>query len=391
MLSIREKAEKLYQLNFGSPTKALLVRSPGRINLIGEHVDYNDGFVLPAAINKAVFMCIGLRNDDEIRLVAGDLNETIVVRYEELDPAKCKGWSGYILGVVAQFLKTNLPVQGFNAVIVSDIPIGAGLSSSAAIGCATVFGLNELLATNLNKITMIRMAQKAEHEYAGVMCGIMDQFACMMGKANHFIKLDCRSLQYEYVPLYFENTRIVLFNSNVKHTLAASEYNIRKTECDAAVELIRMKDPKVKTLRDAKINMLNDFVMNANSKAYKRAQFVIEEMQRVVEACDDLQKGKIESLGKKMLLTHYGLQYKYEVSCDELDFLVQQVSNKKEAYGARMMGGGFGGCTINLIHADSTEKVFAELKTAYESFWDYSLDCYSVSIEDGTEVLKKYA
>src|SRR5690242_3730456 len=239
--------------------KPLIVRSPGRINVIGEHTDYNEGFVLPAAIDKAAYLGISLRNDNQIHLVADDLNKKYSLTLGDLQPVKEVNWPNFILGAVAQFVKKGIPLKGFNAVLMSDIPIGAGMSSSAAIECATTFALNELFQANLDRITMVKMAQKAEHEYAGVMCGIMDQFASMMGKEECVIKIDCQTLEYDYVPFKLKGVKILLLNTNVKHSLASSEYNIRRKECEQAVAWINEHEPNVSSLRNANEEMLNKY------------------------------------------------------------------------------------------------------------------------------------
>ena len=242
----------------------VIVRSPGRVNIIGEHADYNNGFVLPAAIDKAAYIAISLREDDEIHLSAVDLKENFSTTVHDLKPIGDVSWPNYILGSAAQFVKKGISLKGFNALLTSDVPIGAGLSSSAAVECATVFALNHLLQTGNERIEMVRMAQKAEHEYAGVMCGIMDQFASMMGKTNQVIKLDCRSLAYQYVPFKLDGIKILLLNTNVKHSLASSEYNTRRAECEKAVELIKPHHPSVASLRDATVEMLDQYVLPVN-------------------------------------------------------------------------------------------------------------------------------
>lgn len=365
----------------------IIVRSPGRVNIIGEHADYNNGFVLPAAIDKAAYIAISLRTDDEIHLTALDLNETFSTTVSALKPIGDISWPNYILGAAAQFLKRNIPLTGFNAVLTSDVPIGAGLSSSAAVECATVFALNHLLETNISRIEMVSMAQKAEHEYAGVMCGIMDQFASMMGQANQVIKLDCRSLTYEYVPFKLDGIKIVLLNTNVKHSLASSEYNTRRLECMQAVKMIQAHHPAVASLRDATVEMLDQYVLPFNPIVYKRSRFVIDEMDRLNQACHFLQQDNIAELGKCMFKTHEGLSVQYEVSCKELDFLVHFVQSRKEVIGARMMGGGFGGCTINLVKEDQIDSLINSIKPAYEAAMGLPLDYYIASIQNGTEIV----
>lgn len=366
---------------------AVIVRSPGRVNIIGEHTDYNEGFVLPAAIDKAAYVALSLRTDDEIHLTALDLNETFSTTVTALKPVGDISWPNYILGSAAQFIKRGVKLPGFNAILSSDVPIGAGLSSSAAVECATVYALNELLQTNIDRVAMVEMAQKAEHEYAGVMCGIMDQFASMMGKKDHVIKLDCRSLAYEYVPFKLEGIKILLLNTNVKHSLASSEYNTRRNECTQAVDWIKEHHPEVTSLRHATIAMLNDHVLPKDKTIDDRSRFVVEEIDRLLTGCADLQKGDIAALGKKMFATHDGLSKMYEVSCKELDFLVDFVRNRPEVIGARMMGGGFGGCTINLVKESAIDELIKAIKPAYESEMGLQLDYYIASIENGTEII----
>lgn len=366
----------------------LIVKSPGRINIIGEHTDYNNGFVLPAAIDKAAFIAMSLRDDNEIHLVALDLNESFSTRVEDLKPSGDASWTNYILGSAAQFQKNGLALRGFNAVLVSDVPIGAGLSSSAAIECATVFALNELLGTNLTRLTMVGMAQKAEHEYAGVMCGIMDQFASMMGKKDHVIKLDCQSMEYEYAPLKLEGYKIVLFNTNVKHALASSEYNTRRNECDQAVTWVRQFESAVASLRDVTESMLDQYVKPKSELIDRRSRFVVQEIERLLNGCEDLGKGDVQALGKKMFKTHEGLSKMYEVSCKELDWLADFVKDNSNVMGARMMGGGFGGCTINLVKEDAIEALIETVGPAYEEAMHLPLTFYIASIENGTELVR---
>jgi galactokinase len=383
---MKQKLQEIFLEQYAvAPT--VIVRSPGRVNIIGEHTDYNEGFVLPAAIDKAAYVAMSLRNDDEIHLTAADLNETFSTTVSALKPVGDISWPNYILGAVAQFVKRGAKLPGFNAVLSSDVPMGAGLSSSAAVECATVFALNHLLQTNIDRVTMVGMAQKAEHEYAGVMCGIMDQFASMMGKKDHVIKLDCRSLAYEYVPFKLDGIKIVLLNTNVKHSLASSEYNTRRNECTQAVEWIQAHHPEVTSLRHATIAMLDEHVLPKDELIDKRSRFVVEEIDRLLTGCADLQRGDIAALGKKMFATHDGLSKMYAVSCKELDFLVDFVRNRPEVLGARMMGGGFGGCTINLVKEEAIDALIAAVKPAYEAATGLQLDYYIASIENGTEII----
>lgn len=365
----------------------VIVRSPGRVNIIGEHADYNNGFVLPAAIDKAAYIALSLREDDEIHLTAVDLKENFSTTIHHLKPIGDVSWPNYILGGAAQFIKKEIPLKGFNLLLTSNVPIGAGLSSSAAVECATVFALNHLLKTGFSRIEMVNMAQKAEHEYAGVMCGIMDQFASMMGKASQVIKLDCRSLEYQYVPFKLDGIKILLLNTNVKHSLASSEYNTRREECEKAIKLIKPHHPSVESLRDVTMEMLDQYVLPADELVYRRSRFVIDEMERLNDACNYLEQNDIASLGECMFETHEGLSKQYEVSCKELDFLVDYVKDNPEVLGARMMGGGFGGCTINLVQEDAIARLVSEIKPAYEAAMNLPLDFYIASIENGTEIM----
>ncbi len=384
---IATKIVEAFKELFGSTTDPVIVRSPGRVNIIGEHTDYNDGFVLPAAIDKAAYIAMSLRHDDEIHLMAQDLNETFSTSIKDLKPVGDTSWPNYILGAVAQFQKKNIPLRGFNAILTSDVPIGAGLSSSAAVECATVFALNELLQTNLGKIEMVLMAQKAEHQYAGVLCGIMDQFASVMGKHDHVIKLDCRSMEYEYVPFKLEGIKILLLNTNVKHSLASSEYNTRRQECEQAVAWIKEYHPEVHSLRDATEFMLDEYVLPKDALIDMRSRFIVQEINRLLQGCADLEKGDINALGKKMFATHDGLSKMYAVSCKELDYLVDFVRNNNAVIGARMMGGGFGGCTINLVKENAIDELIELLKPAYEKEMGLPLTYYVASIENGTEII----
>ncbi len=376
-------SKKFYE-KFNS--KPLVVRSPGRVNIIGEHTDYNDGFVLPAAIDKAIYVAIGKRDDNNIHLYSKEFNEVHEVKISELKKSE-KQWANYILGVTAQILKRGIAIPGFNIVLDGDVPVGAGLSSSAAIECATGFALNELFQLQISKEDIVKMAQKAEHEYAGVMVGIMDMFASVFGKKDHVLKLDCRSLQHEYVPLKLEGIKIVLLNTNVKHSLASSEYNTRRKQCEEGVELIKKHHPEVNSLRDVTMQMLHQYVAPKDEIIFKRCKYVVEENIRLLSGCEDLRNGDIKSLGKKMFQTHDGLSKEYEVSCKELDFLVDYVRDFPAVLGSRMMGGGFGGCTINLVKEEAIEDLITEITAAYKQKMNLDLTAYVAKTEDGTSVV----
>ena len=380
---IIKKLVNYYREIFNS--KPLVLRSPGRVNIIGEHTDYNEGFVLPAAIDKAVYVAVEKREDDQIILHSIDFKDKYEGRVSEIKRTD-KHWANYILGVAAQFQKKGYQFNGFNLIIDGDVPLGAGLSSSAAVECATAYAINVLFGFGVDKKTLALMAQKAEHEFAGVLCGIMDQFASVFGQKDHVIKLDCRSLEYEFVPLKLEGYKILLLNTNVKHSLASSEYNTRRQQCEEGVAMIRKHYPEVKSLRDATLEMVNQHV-KGNEVIYRRCKYVIEENTRLLEGCEDLKKGDIGALGAKMYRSHEGLSKEYEVSCPELDFLVDSVRNKPDVLGARMMGGGFGGCTINLVKETAIDGLISELSARYNKEMNKELTPYIAQIEDGSSVV----
>ena len=376
--------EAAFQKKFG--TTCLIVRSPGRVNLIGEHTDYNDGFVLPAAIDKAAYVAIAKRTDNKVVMYATAFNQDFEISLKEIKTTTL-GWPNYILGVIDQIQKTGVELGGCNLLIDGDIPIGAGLSSSAALECATLFAFNELFGLQFTRIQMAFMAQKAEHDFAGVHCGLMDMFASLFGKKDHVIKLDCRSLEYEYVPLDIKGYKILLLNTNVKHQLSSSEYNTRRIQCEQGITWIQQQEPTVNSLRDATIEMLEKYILPKDILIYNRCKYVVEENIRLISACADLENGNIEALGKKMFATHEGLKSLYEVSCPELDFLVDQVKGHPAVLGARMMGGGFGGCTINIVKEEAIESLVAMLEPLYEKHTQKQLSHYIASIEAGTSLL----
>lgn len=379
-LAMLASIDKIFREKFQQ--EPLLVRSPGRVNIIGEHTDYNEGFVLPGAIDKAIYVAVGKRQDESIHLYAVDFDESYEVAISALKPTDT--WATYILGVASQMLQRGHAVHGFNLVIDGDVPLGAGLSSSAAVECATVFALNELFQLGIDKLEMVKIAQQAEHSYAGVMCGIMDQFASMFGKEGSVIKLDCRSLQYEYIPLQLGGYKLVLFNTNVKHALASSEYNVRRLQCEQGVAWVKEKYAEVNSLRDASIQMLEECVRERDPVVYRRCRFVIEEIQRLCDACDALESGDLNTLGRKMYEAHDGLSKEYEVSCKELDYLVDAVRSEPAVLGARMMGGGFGGCTINIVREEEIERLAMKLQHAYKQDMQLDLTFHVVVIGEGT-------
>lgn len=363
---------------------ALLVRAPGRINLIGEHTDYNEGFVLPAAIDKEIVFAIGLSPTENFHLSAYDLKEEYTFTSNQLSITKEKSWANYLIGVIAQFEKKGYKVPPLLVSYGGNVPLGAGLSSSAAVECGIAFGINELIKAGLEKNDLAFIAQKAEHEFAGVQCGIMDQFASIMGKKEHVIRLDCKTLEYNYFPFPMDHYQIVLCDTQVKHSLASSEYNTRRKECEKGVSVLKNYFPEINSLRDVTLDMLKKHETEIDAKVYNRCAYVVQENDRVLKGCNDLASGDLVAFGKRMYASHDGLSRHYEVSCKELDFLVEQTKNNPSVLGARMMGGGFGGCTINLVKVDEIQKFEEEMKESYQRQFNIPLETYQVTIENGT-------
>lgn len=364
----------------------LLVKSPGRVNLIGEHTDYNEGFVLPAAIDKATTVAIARRNDNEIHIYSSDLQALYRGNLAEVVPSPLQ-WPDFILGVVQQFQRKGGQLSGFNMVFGGDVPMGAGMSSSAALECAVAYALNETFELGLDKLTLVKLAQAAENQFVGVNCGIMDMFASMFGKENHVIRLDCRSLDYEYKPFRMEGFRIVLLDTNVKHSLGSSEYNVRRKQCETGVAMVQQHVDGVSSLRDVTMPMLDKYVLGEDMAIYHRCRYVVEEKDRLLTACEDLERGDMKAFGEKMFQTHHGLSKLYEVSCPELDFLVSQVRGNDAVLGARMMGGGFGGCTINLVKEEAVERLIADMSARYLDHTGKLMPAYVIQIGNGTSII----
>lgn len=364
-------------------SEPMLVRSPGRINLIGEHTDYNRGYVLPAAIDKATVVAINKREDSQVHIYAADLDQHMNA---SLDVALVPNqtWSDYVLGIVQQFQRLNVPVSGFNLVFGGNVPFGAGVSSSAALECSVAFALNELFNGGLDTMQMVKLAQKAENEFVGVNCGIMDQFASMFGKHNQVLKLDCNSLEYEYVPLDMSAFRIVLLDTQVKHSLGSSEYNVRRSQCEEGLAILQQKIPTLSNLRDVTLAQLDEILLPDYPLLYNRCRYIMEENERLLEACALLNKQDLRGFGTKMYGSHQGLSKLYEVSCPELDFLVEQVRSNENVFGARMMGGGFGGCTINLVKTEAVDDLIEQVGNRYLSHTGLTMKSYIVQIGEGT-------
>jgi len=382
--TLQEAVYEKYSALFGDTP--LLVRSPGRVNLIGEHTDYNNGLVLPAAIDKNIILAIGKRDDDTLHLHSLDQDQSHLAVLANLERSPLL-WPDYILGVVDQLAKRGHTLHGFNLVFGGDIPQGAGLSSSAALECATAFALNELFGLGISRLDLALAAQAAENEFVGVKCGLMDQFASVFGQEQRLIKLDCADFSHEYIPFNNPDLRIVLFDTQVKHSLASSAYNERREQCEYGVSLIQQHHPEVTSLRDATIEQLDRYVKPVNELVYSRCHYVVSEIQRLQDACEDLKKDDFESFGKRMFETHDGLQHHYEVSCEELDILVDLVRHEEAVLGARMMGGGFGGCTINLVKAEQVQQVADRVSAAYNKKTGKQAQVYIANISAGTSTI----
>lgn len=372
---------EVFGRQFGSEA-TLVFRSPGRINLIGEHTDYNEGFVLPAAVDRYVQVAASKRNDDTISLFAIQFNEAFEVHIDDIKPIE-DSWTNYVLGVVDQLIKRGYTIGGFNMVVDGDVPVGAGLSSSAAIECAVCSALNELFGLNIEKFDIVKICQIAEHTYPGVKCGIMDQFASVFGKKDHALKLDCRSLDYEEVPLKLEGYKIVLLNTNVKHSLGSTAYNTRRQECATGVDMVSKHKDGIHSLRDVTVEMLEQYV--TEPLIHQRCRYVVEENIRVMKAIEHMRKGNIRGLGEQMYRSHQGLSKEYEVSCPELDWLVEAVKDNPDVAGARMMGGGFGGCTINIIKEDAINALTERLAKDYRKAMNKELTVYIATTSNGTQ------
>lgn len=365
----------------------IAAQSPGRINLIGEHTDYNEGLVLPAAIDKKTTFKLGKNStDSQVNIESTNYNTSFQFDLNNLQPIK-SGWENYVMGVVYELLQIGANLTGFDGEFSGDVPIGAGMSSSAALECSLAFGLNELFDLGLDKWQLIKASQMAEHNFVGIKCGIMDQFASMLGKKNQVMLLDCRSLEYEYYPLDLQDYELLLLNTNVSHSLADSEYNKRRQESLEGVSILKKKYEEIKSLRDVSMDRLNALQGEMPELIFNRCKHVVSENQRVKAAVQSLLKKNFTQLGSLMYQSHYSLQNDYQVSCPELDFLVEQTFNNKCILGSRMMGGGFGGCTLNIIQKTKSDTFIQQTSEQYHKRFGLQLTPYSVSIADGTSMI----
>ncbi|MDE5944732.1 MAG: galactokinase [Rikenella sp.] len=378
---VREKFKELYG------TEGAVYASPGRVNLIGEHTDYNGGFVLPGAVDKGMVAEIIFNGTDKVRAFALDLDEKAEFGLSEADAPK-EQWAKYIFGVCRELTKRGGTIKGFDTVFSGDVPLGAGMSSSAALESTYAFALNDMLNLGFPPMELAKVGQATEHNYVGVKCGIMDQFASVHGKAGHLMRLDCKTGEFQYVPFDPEahGYKVVLIDSCVKHELVGSPYNKRRESCERAVKAIQQRHPEVEFLRDAKPEWLDEVIGVISQEDYIRAKYAIDEVQRLLDACAALEAGDYETVGRKMYGTHIGMSVLYDVSCEELDFL-NEVAKECGVTGSRIMGGGFGGCTINVVPAPKYDAFIDTVRAKYKA--KYGIDCkvYPVVISDGARRL----
>jgi galactokinase len=360
--------------------------SPGRINLAGEHTDYNNGFVLPATINKSMYFAMAISPDSICRLYAEDLGEQVEIDLSKPIQKSNMSWVNYLLGSIDELKNTSHELKAVNCIFKSEIPIGAGMSSSAALECGFIYGLNELFNLNLSKMQMATIGQKVENNYIGLNSGIMDQFTCLHGKSDSFIKLDCQSMSFQYFPYRRKDVSIVLCDSTVSHNLAESEYNLRYKECAEIVSFYQQFFPEIKSLRDLSYDDFNQYEHQLTPKLRKRGNHVFADNLRVYAIAEMLFIDNLEVAGGILNKSHESLSQDYEVSCVELDFLVKQTEKIKGVLGSRMMGGGFGGCTINLVKNSYLNDFQVFMKRSYKQTFDKDLPIYIVELTDGVRL-----
>ena len=380
---MKERIQEKFQTLFGEPGD--IYASAGRINLIGEHTDYNGGYVFPGAIDCGIMAEIKVNGTMRVKAYALDKDEFVEFGLNEEDKPE-QSWARYIFGVCREMEKRGGKVEGFNTVFAGDVPLGAGLSSSAALESTYAYALNEIFRNGIDKFDLAKIGQATEHNYCGVKCGIMDQFASVFGKAGSLIRLNCKTLEYKYFPFKPEGYRLVLIDSCVKHELASSAYNKRRASCENAAAAIRKNHPEVEFLSDAKRVWLDEVREQIPEEDFLRAEYVIGEVQRVLDVCDALERGDYETVGEMMYQTHFGLSRLYEVSCEELDFL-NKLARKMDVTGSRVMGGGFGGCTINLVKDELYEPFIAAAKEKFAAKFGHEPKIYDVVVSDGARQL----
>jgi galactokinase len=383
-LSVEPAAiRKLFQEKFNR--ESLLVRAPGRINFIGEHTDYNDGLVMPAAINKQIFIAIALNGSSQCNLYSPDLHESHSFSLSDLKPGK--GWPHYLQGVMHGMKQIGFELKGVDVLVTGNIPLGAGLSSSAALCCGFGKAYSAVLGNELAPLAIAKIGQYAEHNFVGVKCGLMDQYASVFGKKGHALLFDCKALTHEYVPFEYPDIAILLIDTKVKHSLADSAYNNRREACELGAALVMRQYATVRTLRDVTSGMLTELQADFPDEVLMRCRYVVEEMERTRQAAQYLKQHKLEDFGKLLYQTHEGLSKQYEVSCAEADFLVDIAKTNNNVLGARMMGGGFGGCTINLVRKSEISTFKNLVRARYSIQFDHEPEFYDMEIADGVSIV----
>ena len=380
MNSIANKVLNSFKERFSNTPNVYF--SPGRINLIGEHIDYNDGYVMPAAINKGIYYAVAANGTDTINILALDFNETLNIKITDIK--KMGSWKNYVLSVVNEFVLLGKITQGFDCVFSGDSPQGSGMSSSAAVEGGLAFALNEIFNFGYSRVQLALLCQRAEHNYPNVQCGIMDMYASLNGKKDHVILLDCTSVTHEYFPFVLKEYTIVMVNSKVHHSLASGEYNVRRQRCEEGLGILKTK-LAVQSFRD--ISSADDIVPfkeTMTPEVYDCCKYVVEEIARTRTAGALLREHDLKAFGQLMYATHEGLSKLYQVSCEELDFLVEQAKTNTAVIGSRLMGGGFGGCTINMVRNESVELFIAAISAAYKQKFSIEPEAYIMSISDGT-------
>ncbi len=373
-----------FQKTFSSDADKVVL-SPGRINIIGEHIDYNDGFVLPAAIDKIICFAFEKNKSNTANIQAIDLNESVAIDVTKEVVLSDVVWTNYLRGVLFQLKLKGYEIGGFNCAFSSNIPTGSGLSSSAALECGFLFGINEMFNLGIKSIDIALMGQSAEH-WVGINCGIMDQFASVMGLENKVIKIDCRTLDYTYHDANFVDYSLILFDSNVKHSLFTSEYNNRRIECNEGLSIVKENYPEIESFRDCDVQHLVNLKSKMSDNVFKRSLYAVKEIKRVIQACEALDNGDIKTLGKLMFETHEGLSKDYEVSCAELDYLVDLAIAEEDVIGSRLMGGGFGGCAITLVKKGSEAVIKEKFTKLYLDKFNIDLKIYDVKVSNGTSL-----
>lgn len=380
---MEKQIRRQFQQYFGKDV--LIAAAPGRVNLIGEHTDYNEGFVLPGAVDRNIYIGVDSNTNRVLNLYAEQYQEKFTFPIDDVHPVK--GWPTYLLGMIYHLLPHRQLSQGMDVLVTGNVPVGAGMSSSAALCSTFGIALNEIFRLGLSRMEIALAAQKTEHHFANLKCGIMDMFASLHGKAGHVMKLDCRNLEYEYIPFDFPDYCIVLVNTMVSHSLSSSAYNERRQQCEEGVSFLKRFYPKIHSLRDVNPEQLKQHRSEIDPVVFKRCLYVLEENQRLLEGCDFLEAGRLGDFGKLMYASHEGLSRDYAVSCAESDFLVNAAKSFPEVKGARQMGGGFGGCIITLVEKEHADRFIKGIQEKYERGYGKTPDSFIMNIAEGARLL----